>query len=147
MAPPRLGDKRDTWRVSLVANEIADNSDKTIIVPVDTEYEVLSLWVELTTSSDVGARQLEIQFQDSEGDVICVRKAGITQAASLTYNYLIAPGVVSSLAVLDSDLVDVNMPLLVLSPGQKIRVFDNNAVAAAADDMIVQMQIASRSVA
>ena len=136
----------DTWRASLVAEETADDSDKTLTVPASTEYQLLSVWVELTTTADVGDRQLEVQIQDSAGDVIAQVQAGIVQAASLTRNYLFALNVPDLTAFRDTSFLMSPLPCLVLPAGYKVRVFDNNAVAAAADDMVVQMMVNSRAV-
>jgi len=46
----------------------------------------------------------------------------------------------------DTDYLMTPLPPIVLEAGDIVRIYDNNAVAAAADDMIVQMQIAARTV-
>jgi hypothetical protein len=94
----------------------------------------------------VGNRQLEIEIQDDAADVIAEFRAGVAQAASLTYNYQLAPQVADLTAVRDSDYVSTPIPELVLPAGYVVRVWDNNAVDAAADDMLVQLMVQSRAV-
>lgn len=137
----------DTWRVSLQSDETADDSDKTFTVPASTEWQVLWVWVEYTSTVVVGDRQLVIQLQDSGSDVIGEVRVGVVQAASLTYNYMIAAALADLTALRDTDFLTIPFPpTAILQAGDIVRVYDNNAVDAAADDMIVQMQIASRSV-
>lgn len=136
------------WALASLADETADDSDKTFTVPAATQYQILWIWVELTTTATAGNRQLCIEIQDAAGDVIAqAARVGTVQTASLTRNYLFAPAAADLLAFRDTDYITTPIPpTLFLSAGQKIRVYDKSAVAAAADDMIVQMQVATRSV-
>ena len=136
------------WTVDTVADEAADDSDKVVYtVPVSTETQVLWLWVELISTADAGDRQVVVEILDSDDDVIAQFRAGAVQAASLTRYYMFG----SSLADLDA-FRDTNwlmtpiVPGLILKAGDQVHVYDNNAVAAGADDMVVQMQVATRSV-
>ena len=138
----------DEWRVSLVSDETADDSDKVIYTcPASTEAQVLWLWVELTTDATVGDRQIVVEIQDSANDVIGQFRAGAVQAASLTRYYMFGASMADLMAFRDTDWLMTPLPPgLILRAGDQVRVYDNNAVAAAADDMICQMQIATRSV-
>ena len=137
----------DDWHPSLQADETANDSDKTFTVPASTEWQVLWIWVELATTATVGARQLVVQLQDSASDVIGEVRVGATQAASLTYYYQIGPGIADHTALRDTDyLMTPHMPTIVLPAGYIVRVYDNNAVDAAADDMVIQMMVAERTV-
>lgn len=142
-----LPDVRESWRESLIVDEADNDSDKSFTVPATTEYQILGIWVELVTTATAGDRQLVVQWQDSAGDVIGEVRAGIVQAASLTRNYLFAMGVADQTAFRDTDHLTTALPFLILGAGKILRVYDNNAVAIAADDMNVQVQVASRSVA
>lgn len=135
------------WTPSLQADEGANDSDKKFTVPANTEWEIQSIWVELTTTADAGDRQMEIQIQDGSDDVILQVRAGLVQAASNTYYYVFAAGVTELTAVRDSDYVSTIFPSgLVLPAGYDIRVWDNKAIQAAADDMVVQMMVKARTV-
>ena len=138
----------DSWRVELQSDETTNDSDKSFTVDSGEEWQVLWLWVELATTATVGNRQLVVEIQDSANDVIAqVARAGVTQAASLTYYYQFAPGNADLTAVRDSDYLTTPIPpTLILQGGDILRVYDNNAVDASADDMVLQMQIASRAV-
>ena len=135
----------ESWRVALQAEETANDSDKTFTVPAGTEWQILSIWVELASSADVGARQMTVQMLDSADDVIGQFKAGATQAASLTYLYMFAPGLELMSAVVGTYL-SFPLPPMFLPAGFKVRVYDSAAVAAAADDMVIQMMVAARTV-
>lgn len=137
----------DDWRVDLESDTTTNDSDKSFTVPADTEWQVLWIWVELTTTSTVGDRQLVVELQTSGPDVIGQVRVGVTQAASLTYYYMIASSLADLMVERDTDwLMTPLPPTTVLQAGDIIRVYDNNAVAAAADDMVVHIQIAERSV-
>jgi hypothetical protein len=135
------------WDVVTVSDETADDSDKTITVPARYEYQVLWIWIELTTTATVGDRQLQIDLRDAADDVIGQVRVGAVQAASLTRYYMLAPALADHGAFRDTDYLMTPLPPTVFLPaGYDIRIFDNNAVAAAADDMVVQMQVARRPV-
>jgi hypothetical protein len=128
------------WRPTLSADEAANDSDKTFTVTSEWQWHLYSIWVELASTATVGNRQVEVQIQDSGSDVVMQIQAGVTQAASLTYNYLFATGVADLTSVRDSTYLTTPLPsALVLPESYVVRVWDNNAVDAAADDMVVQM--------
>jgi len=136
----------DSWRADLQSDETADDSDKTFTVPASTEWQILWIWVELTTTATVGDRQIVIEIQDSGADVIGQVRAGAVQAASLTRYYMFGSALADLVVFRDTDYLMTPLPPIVLEAGDIVRIYDNNAVAAAADDMIVQMQIAARTV-
>ena len=141
----RLLRPTDEFELVLQADEAADDSDKVLTVPDFAVWRLQSLWVELTSSADVGNRQLEVQIRDDSDDVVARFVAGAGKAASLTRHYLFAPGVPDLTAFRDTDLISNPIPDVYLPAGWDIRIFDNNAVAAAADDMIVQAVVHEQS--
>lgn len=140
---------RDSWRISTLNFTTTDDSDNTFTVPANTEYQILSVYVSLATTATVGNRQMAVQALDSSDNILIGVRARVTQAASLTYTYNFAPGLSNDAATYDTNpiYVGVAMPMIFLTAGQKLRVWDKAAVAAAADDMVVRVQIASRSIA
>lgn len=136
-----------SWLVSTLSFTTADDSDNTFTVPADTEYQILSVYVSLVTTATVGNRQMAVQALDSSNNILIGVRAGATQAASLTRVYNFAPGMPQDTLFRDTDYLAVSMPPIFLAAGQKLRVWDKAAVAAAADDMTVRVQIASRSIA
>jgi hypothetical protein len=135
----------ESWRVALQADETANDSDKTFTVPASTEWEILSIWIELSTTATVGNRQIVVEMQDSTGDVIGKFLAGAVQLASLAREYEFAP-MVQLMTAFVGTYLSFPLPPYFLSAGEKVRVYDSAAVDAAADDMIVQMKIATRTV-
>jgi len=135
------------WSSSVQADEADDNSDKEFTVPANTEWEILSIWIEFVSTAVVGDRQLCVEIQDDSDDVILQVRAGAVQAASSTRYYTFAPSVVDLTAFRDTDYLSTAFPAgLVLPAGCDVRVYDNAAVDAAADDMNVQMLVRTRSV-
>lgn len=136
----------DSFSPTLVADVTDNDSDKTITVPAATEYQLLSLLVDLVTTATAGDRQLTVLVTTGADVVIAEIPAGVVQAASLTRRYTWAVGNPDLLAFRDTATLLTPLPVLVLPAGYKIRVFDNNAVDAAADDMHVQLLVLSRAV-
>jgi len=137
----------DTWTPVLRADEAANDSDKSLTVGAGTEEQVLWIWVELTTTATVGDRQLVVELQDDAADVIGQWRVGQVQAASLTRYYCLAPSNADHLAFRDTDYLMTPFPPSVILPAAYVvRVYDNNAVDAAADDMVVQLMVARRTV-
>jgi hypothetical protein len=134
------------WTPSLEVDEAADDSDKSFTVPADTEWRILWIWVELVTAANVGNRNMEIQIQDAAADVVGRTVAGVVQAASLTRHYLFASNATELAAFRDTDYLSTIMPEWYLPEGYIIRVWDNKAIAAAADDMVIQMMVLERTV-
>lgn len=138
---------RDTWEPRVVSDTTTNDSDKTITVTAAEQWHILSVYVKLATSADVGNRQLVLQLQNSAGTVVDEMRAGAVQAASATYYYAFHPGGANMTTVIDSDFLTTHIPpTWILAPGDKIRLFDNNAVAAAADDMEIRLRVNARSV-
>jgi hypothetical protein len=135
----------ENWRVTLVADEVVDDSDKTFTVTASQEWEILSIWIELTTTATVGNRQITVDMLDSANDVIGSFVAGANQAASLGRNYMFAP-MLQLMTAFSGVYLSFPLPPFFLPAGYKIRVYDSAAIAAAADDMIVQMTYAWRTV-
>lgn len=131
-------DPSKEWVLHEIADEAADDSDKKVTVPAREVWQLLHLWVELTTTATAGDRQLVVQIQDGSDDVVAEFRVGATQAESLTRYYLLTSGVGDMTGFRDTDHLTTPMPPLVLPGGYDIRVFDNNAVDAAADDMLIQ---------
>ncbi len=142
-----MSEVRESWRVSTLSFTTADDSDNTFVVPASTEYQILSVYVSLVTTATVGNRQMAVQALDASDNILIGARAGIVQAASLTRVYNFAPGLPQDTAFRDTDYLAVSLPSIFLAPGQKLRVWDKAAIAAAADDMVVRVQIASRSIA
>ena len=137
----------DTWSPLLIPDETVDDSDKSFTVPANYMYQVLWIWVELTTTATVGNRQMTIELQDNAADVIGRWKAGAVQAASLTRNYCFGPSNADLTAFRDTTFLMTPIPPTILLPAAYIiRVYDSAAVAAAADDMVVQLMTARRAV-
>lgn len=134
------------WTPSLRVDETANDSDKSFTVPASTEWIVKWVWVELTTDAAAGNRQMEVQIQDSAADVIAQFRAGVVQAASLARYYQFSPFVSDLTAFRDTTYLSTPMPEVHIPASYVVRVWDNKAIAAAADDMIVQMMVLARTV-
>jgi len=134
------------WTPILYSDEALNDSDKSFTVPAGYETRFKWVWVEFTSDINAGNRQLEIQIQDGAADVIGIVRAGIVQAASLTRYYLFAQQVTELVAFRDTDLLSTIMPEWILPAGYIVRIWDNKAISAAGDDMIVQIGVEARAI-
>lgn len=134
------------WVNSLQADELADDSDKSFTVPASAVWEIAHIWIEYTSTATVGNRLVAIEIQDSAADIVGRFTAGIVQTASLTRYYTFAPGVPDLTAFRNTSYLSNPVPLLQLPASYIVRIYDIAAIAAAADDMIVQMLVKQRSV-
>lgn len=126
----------DSWRAFSLIDEAADDSDKSFVVPADTERLIYGVRVSLATTATAGNRQIVIEVQDDAGKVVSRVLAGAVQAASLTREYNFGLGAADWSAFV-GDYLSNALPVLKLSAGWTLRVFDSGAVDAAADDMSV----------
>jgi hypothetical protein len=142
-----LPDTRESWRISTLTFTAANDSDNTFTVPATTEYQVLSIYVSLASTATVGNRQMSVLMTDTSDVTIGELRAGATQAASLTRIYQWGPGLPQDTAFRDTSYISQAMMPIWLGAGDKLRIYDKAAVDAAADDMIIKIQVASRSIA
>lgn len=133
------------WVPGIDIDVAADDSDKAVAVTALKEWILDSVWIELTTTSTANVRQIVVEIQDGSANVIARFVAGATQDVSITRNYLFAPGIATSAAFIDTDHLTTPIPELHLPAGYVIRVYDNNAVDAAADDMEVTIRYRERT--
>jgi hypothetical protein len=123
------------------ASETLDTSVKLFTVPVGEIWKIKSIWAELFTTAAAGNRQLEVTVLDTGLQVVATMVAGAVQAASLTRYYLFAPGLPDLAAFRDTSYLTTPLPELLIPAGYRIKVWDNKAVAAAADDLFVRMLV------
>ncbi len=125
---------------TLQADEATNDSDKTLVVPADTTWEILNIRAELIATATVGNRQMRLEIQDSASDIIYEHRhqTAILQAASATRIYNWAPGSVDLAALIETDTIFWQIPRLILPEASIIRIYDINAVDAAADDLVLQ---------
>lgn len=130
----------------LVADEAANDSDKTLTaVPALVTWEIQSIRVEFIATATVGNRQLTVRVQDDVSDIVFEVTPGIVQTANQNIQYHFAPHLPDLTAGRDAGAHMLTpFPNLILLAGYTVRVFDNNAVDATADDMVVQMLVMQR---
>lgn len=125
----------------LTAEVTDDDSDKTFTVTALKDWIVKLIHVKLVTSADVGDRQIAVIFTTAADVEIMRVIAGAVVAASTTRYITFGMGLANMAAFVDTDQITQHLPEVQLPAGYKIRVYDSAAVAAAADDMHVQMLV------
>ncbi len=126
-----------------VAEETMNDSDKTIFVPAGKQWMIEGVFVQLTTTADVGDRHIKILIKNQAGVANPVQCGSINlQAPSRIEFYNAIPGVAAS----TTDGVPaageaVNyFPLpnpCIIAGGGSLKIYDEHGIATAADDMLV----------
>lgn len=118
----------------------ANDSDKVVLTAgADEIIEIMHMHITYTSTATAGNRQIMVIVQDDSDTLVGDYHAGAVQAASNTYHYVAARGVYRETSVVDDS---IHMPIpfgTVLFPGWDLRVKDDAAVAAAADDMTIDV--------
>lgn len=128
--------------LKVISDVALNDTDKILFTVPDGEvYDLLTLYCILSTTNVVGSRRLQVQIQDPSGTVIFSVHAKRTQAASITsYKYSFFPGAGGTNDA--SYIEDSPLPQPTLIPsGYKLRVYDENGIDAAADDMLLHAQV------
>lgn len=127
-------------------NNVGIAIDKNFIVPNDRVWRILNIEAAAISAGAVGNRQLALQIdRAASGDTqpyVDVR-AGVTQAASLTYYYSFHPFATRITSIADTDWVSTPIPDVDLPEGWKIRIFDEAKIGttAAPDDIEIRMLV------
>ena len=133
-------------KLKTVSDVAANDSDKSFTVPVGKRWIINTVWVELTTTSTSGNRQMVVEVQSAAGDVLLQARAGAVIAASGAGNFLFATGVADLTSVRDTSYLSTPIPApLEMDAGEVLRVYDSGpdgagGIDAAADDMIVHLR-------
>ena len=116
-----------------------NDSDKTITVPAGRLWWLHYVYALFTTTATVGNRRIALQIGSSGGIHTYEVSAGAVQAAGLTRIYSFAPAVPQAGAFID---LTINIPIptrALIAAGGLVRIVDNNAIAAAADDLDIRL--------
>ena len=126
-------------------------ANKTLTVPTDRYWRILSLRATLTAAGAVGNRRVALTIdRNSSGTAdtepyVDVR-AGVDQAASTARFYIFAPNIDRIAAFADTDWLTNPIPDVELPPNTVIRVFDqaNIGTTDAFDDLDIRALIEER---
>lgn len=112
----------------------ANDSSQIMTVPTGKTYLLKSVYSQLATTATVGNRIMVVQILDPSNNILYRSKDFGTQAASLTYSYMTAPGLTEVVTGTNQSFA---MPEMILPAGWKLKVFDRAVIDAAADDLSV----------
>jgi len=120
---------------------LADDSDKTFVVPAGKQWGLRSVYAKLVTTATAGNRQLDVLLTDGSDNIVAKFVAGAVQAASLTREYVFAPQHPQETAFTGGLMLRALAGDVVLPTGYKVRIFDSAAIAAAADDLDLRLLV------
>lgn len=124
-------------RVEKKFDATANDSDKSWTVPNNELWRICYVHAILVSTATVGNRQIAFEIKDESGNSLMHLEAGAVQAASVTRHYGFLQGIFRETAFV-SDELQVPLPIdCWLKPGWVLRVADDAAIDAAADDLTV----------
>lgn len=133
-----LGKPGDHGHIKYVTDSAANDSDKTITVPAGVVWYVLNIYASLATSADAGNRLMALIVSDGNGTEVYRNAAANVQTASTT-EYYAWMAQIGAPAETVATFHHLPFPFTYLPAGSTLRVYDNAAVAATADDLTVNM--------
>ena len=131
------------WPVDILKSQTTNSSNKEWVVPDGEQWWVLSAHAIYTTNGTAGNRLVNIQERDTSNVVMHDVAAGAVQAASLTNHYAFQQGIYHETGFTLNE-IQVPIPVMWVIPAtNKLRVFDQNAVAAAGagENLLVNVRI------
>jgi len=135
------------WEIDSQYDGNLNDSDKLFTVPASQEWHLWTIFIDFTSSATANDRQLQILIQNAQARTVKDIRPNVVQAASLQRYYNFGPSLANQLAFYDTNQIQTPIPpTLFLKGGYTIRVWDNNAVDAAADDMLVTLAYGKREV-
>ncbi len=147
-AQPLLGSGKVTpfYNPTIEADTDLNDSDKTLTVPANTQWRLLSAHALYTSTATVGNRQLRMLIETSAFADLFHFLSPVVQAESLIWSYSFLPGQAREAAVIGTTLLAPMPQDLWLPPASIIRFTDLAAIDAAADDMVITMMVDERSI-
>jgi hypothetical protein len=121
-----------------------NDSDKTLTVPAGKAWVLQFLSVNLVTTATVGNRQLRVEIGDGT-NLLWFKEFGAVQAASLTRDYYAASDLPDDTSFDGDGRIRMQLEAHVLPPGYTVRIYDTQAIDAAADDMTVRLMVDERT--
>lgn len=134
----------DDWSLSTEGTVLTNASSVEFTVPANTIWEIRSIYVNYVASGTAGNRLLAIESLNSGGTVIGQLRAGTVLTANGTGIYQFGPGLSQDTNYRDTNYMAQMMYPIALGAGQKLKVYDKNAIGTASDDVSIYMQVASR---
>jgi hypothetical protein len=126
--------------IGAVYDATANDSDKSWTVPGNEQWKLNFAHATLTTTATVGNRLLALRVNDANGNLVFDVTSGALQTASLTRHHQFMQGIFHETAFANGE-IQVPIPAdFYLLPGYTLRIFDESAIDAAADDMIISVQ-------
>ena len=139
----------DSRTIYLSDTSAADN-DKSWTVPTNRIWSLKAARCVLTSSDTVGNRLIQLTVDPNlttpAADTLPYVdiRAGVAQAASLTYYYNFFHGASRITTIADTDWASIQLPDADLRPGSVIRIFDSANVDASSDQLDVKLVIEAR---
>lgn len=126
--------------LSLSSDTTANDSDKSFTVTTAKVWNIQWMYISYSSTATAGDREICFEVQNASAVVIFRAYAARTIIASESNVEL-----VFGVGVDASQIINTNIPKMNLPASYVIRIYDKNAVDAAADDMTVRLVYEERN--
>jgi hypothetical protein len=124
-------------KTKTTSDTAANDSDKIIAVPTGKKWLIKSILIEFVATATVGNRVIAVRIQDAAHDVQYETRSDTITAS----NWLFIEAIPGCNYGTLSNMRCIPLPNpCVLVAGEEIAVKDDNAIDAAADDMVIHIR-------
>ncbi len=113
-----------------------NNSSKVFTVPAGQIWIITHVHARLVATADAGNRRLRVIARDTSDNIYTQVESPVTFAATETQDVDFFPGASDSASEVNNT-IKVSLPVMILLPGHDLVVEDGAAIAASADDLVV----------
>src|SRR3990167_6130679 len=124
----------------VVSDVALNDSDKTLTVTAGRVWYVLYIYAKLIASATVGNRLMSLIVADAAAVELYRNAAAAVQGASATEYYAWLPQIATPAETV-ATFHHLPLPFTYLPAGYTLRVYDNAAIDAAADDLTLSMLV------
>src|SRR3990167_2729681 len=133
-----IGKPGDHGHIKYVTDSAANDSDKTITVPAGKIWYVLNMYGSRVATATAGNRLMALIVSDGNATEIYRNAAAAVQIENATEYYAWLPQI-GTPAETVATFHHLPLPFTYLPAGSTLRIYDNAAIAAAADDLTINM--------
>ena len=128
--------------LTLIQEEVDNDSNKTITVPANTKYKILSLYVEVETDSTSGDRNIEVRYRDTDDEVILdIRMVPAIPAGTFRRLNFYPTAIGTTSAFVGGSGYMPTPSDLILGPGFDLNILDTGSVSVSGDKMLIEMLV------
>ncbi len=118
-----------------------NNSDKTIIVPDNKIWKIITIRLKMSTTGTSGNRHLLVTFTDDNSNEIFRLQAEPSHSSSRIRYYSLFNGAAKNPTVGSANTFSEPLPNIILPPGFGIRIYDYATIDPTGDDLEIHILV------